>query len=187
MFKTADQWWNELSPIVEKAFAAVGVETSLAKRMGREVRVAYAGAKQWRLYDDIIPALTQLFRASWTHLLLSNHVPELSEILDRLQINTFFAQVFNSAETGYEKPHLKAYQAVLEAAEDAESVWIVGDSVIAAIAGAAAAGIPGILVRKHHADAMYQCDGLSQVNQILEREPQPKVTDVSIGQRTDWQ
>ncbi len=185
--KTADQWWDELSPIFEKAFAAVGVAASLAKRMGREVRFAYADTKQWRLYDDVIPALTQLSGAGWTHLLLSNHVPELSQILDHLQINTFFAQVFNSAETGYEKPHLKAYQAVLETTEDAESVWMVGDSMVADIAGAAAAGIPGILVRRHHADAIYQCDDLAQVNQILQRESQPKVADFSIGQRTDWQ
>lgn len=185
--KTAEQWWDELSPIFEKAFAAVGVEASLAKRMGREVRFAYAGAKQWRLYDDTTPALTQLSRAGWTHLLLSNHVPELSKILDHLQINTFFAQVFNSAETGYEKPHPMAYQAALEATEEAESVWMIGDSVVADIAGAAAAGIPGILVCKHHADAIYHCDALSQVNQILERESQPKIAEVSIGQRTGWQ
>lgn len=184
--KTADRWWGELSPIFEKAFAAVGVETSLAKRMGREVRFAYASAEQWRLYDDTLPVLTQLSRAGWTHLLLSNHVPELSKILGHLQINTFFAHIFNSAETGYEKPHLKAYQAVLEATEEAESVWMIGDSPVADIAGAAAAGIPGILVRKHHADALYQCDDLTQVNQIVERESQPKVADVSIGQRTDW-
>ncbi len=184
--KAADQWWDELSPIFEKAFAAVGVETSLAKRMGREVRFAYAGVKRWRLYDDTIPALTQLSGAGWTHLLLSNHVPELSEILDYLQINTFFAQVFNSAETGYEKPHLKAYQFVLEATKDAESIWMVGDSVVADIAGAAAAGIPGILVRKHHADAMHQCDDLSQVPALLQTELSPKVANISIGQQTDW-
>ena len=185
--KTADQWWDELSPIFEKAFAAVGIESSLAKRMGREVRFAYIGPQQWRLYDDTLPALTQLSGAGWTHLLLSNHVPELSAILGYLQIKTFFAQVFNSAETGYEKPHPKVYQMVLEATKEAEIVWMIGDSVIADIAGAAAAGIPGILVRKHYADAIYQCDDLSRVNQILESEPQPKVADVSVGQKTDWQ
>lgn len=184
--KTAEQWWDELSPIFEKAFAAVGVETSLAKRMGREVRFAYTGAKQWRLYDDTIPALAQLSGAGWTHLLLSNHVPELSALMQHLQIDQHFARVFNSAETGYEKPYLKAYQAVLEATEDAESVWMIGDSVVADIAGAAAAGIPGILVRKRHADAIYHCDGLAQVNQILERESQPKIPSVIISEQTDW-
>ena len=118
--------------------------------------------------------------------MLSNHVPELSSILQHLQVERFFAQVFNSAETGYEKPHPQAYQAVLEAIGNAKSVWMIGDSVVADIAGAAAAGIPAILVRKRHADALYQCDDLSQVPAILQSEVSPKVANIVIGQQTDW-
>lgn len=182
----ADQWWDDLSPIFEKAFAAVGIEAVQAKYMAQEVRFAYTGSKQWRLYDDTIPALTRLSEAGWTHLLLSNHVPELSVLLRHLQLDTCFTKVFNSAETGYEKPHPSAYRAVLAAIGNAESVWMIGDSMVADIAGAAAAGIPGILVRKHHADALYQCDDLSQVPIILQSELSPKVANVIIGQRTDW-
>ena len=185
--RPAEQWWADLSPIFEKAFAAVGVEANLAKHMAQEVRFAYTGPQQWRLYDGTLPTLTQLSAAGWTHLLLSNHVPELSVLLRHLHINDCFAKVFNSAETGYEKPHPQAYRTVLEAVGDAESLWMIGDSMVADIAGAAAAGIPGILVRKCHADALYQGGDLSQVGQILERESQPKVADVSINQGTDWQ
>ena len=184
--RTADQWWDDLSPIFEKTFAAVGVEAILAKRISQEVRSVYVGPQQWRLYDDTISALTQLAAAGWTHLMLSNHVPELPLILQHLQINRFFAQVFNSAETGYEKPHPQAYRAVLETTGDAESIWMIGDSMVADIAGAAAAGIPGILVRKHHAGAIYQCSELSQVPAILQSEVSPKVANIVIGQQTDW-
>ena len=184
--RSAEQWWNDLSPIFEKAFAAVGIGAILAKHMAQEMRFAYTGPQQWRLYDDTVPMLAQLARAGWTHLILSNHVPELSALLGHLQINNYFAQVFNSAETGYEKPHPRAYRAVSEAVGDAERVWMIGDSMVADIAGAAAAGIPGILVRKHHPDALYQCDGLSQVPAILQSEMSPKVAYIVIGQRTDW-
>ena len=179
--RSAEQWWDDLSPIFERAFAAVGIEAVQAKYMAQEVRFAYIGSKQWRLYDDTAPALTQLSEAGWTHLLLSNHVPELSVLLRHLQINQFFAQAFNSAETGYEKPHPQAYRAVLDSVGNAESLWMIGDSMVADIAGAAAAGIPGILVRKHHADALYQCDDLSQVPAILQSELSPKVASVVIG------
>ncbi len=184
--KSAEQWWDDLSPIFEKAFTAIGIEAPLANRMAQEVRFAYTGPQQWRLYDDTVLTLTRLSEAGWTHLLLSNHVPELSSLLQHLHIDTSFAQVFNSAETGYEKPHPQAYRAVLEAVGDAERVWMIGDSLVADIAGAAAAGIPGILVRKHSVDAFYQCSDLSQVPTILQSELSPKVANVIIGQQTDW-
>ena len=184
--RSAAQWWDDLSPIFEKAFTAVGIKAAQAEYMAQEVRFAYTGSKQWRLYDDTISALTQLSEAGWTHLLLSNHVPELSLILQHLQIDRFFAQVFNSAETGYEKPHPQAYRAVLVATGDAESIWMIGDSMVADIAGAAAAGIPGILVRKRNAEALYQCNVLMQVPAILQSELSPKVASILIGQQTDW-
>lgn len=184
--RSAEQWWDDLSPIFEKAFTAVGIETFLAKHMAQKVRFAYAAPKSWRLYDDTRPTLTQLSAEGWTHLLLSNHVPELPSLLRHLQINQFFAQAFNSAETGYEKPHPQAYRAVLDSVGNAESLWMIGNSMVADIAGAASAGIPGILVRKHHFDALYQCAGLSQVPAILQTEPKPKIASVIIGHQTDW-
>jgi FMN phosphatase YigB (HAD superfamily) len=80
-----------------------------------------------------------------------------------------------------------AYRAVLDTVGNAQSVWMLGDSIVADIAGAAAAGIPGILVRKHHADAIYQCDELSQVPAILRSELSPKRASVMIGRQTDWE
>jgi len=184
--KTADQWWDELSPIFERAYIAVGIEDALAKRMAQEVRFTYTGLKQWRLYDDTIPALTHLTQSGWTHLLLTNHVPELPSVLRHLELSKCFAQVFNSADTGYEKPHPQAYRAVLETVGDAERIWMIGDSIVADIAGAAAAGVPGILVRKPHADVLYQYDNLSQVPAILQRELSPKIASVRVEMRTDW-
>ena len=78
-----------------------------------------------------------------------------------------FARVFNSAETGYEKPHPQAFRNVLEALADDGPVWMIGDNMVADIGGAAAVGIPGILVRKRHIDAAYQCDDLLQLMAVF--------------------
>ncbi len=117
--------------------------------------------------------------------MLSNHVPELSDLLGHLAVRNFFAQVFNSAETGYEKPHPEAYRAVLKSIADAESLWMIGDNAVADIEGAAAVGIPGILVRKQHPNALYQCDNLSQVEAVLRSELSPKVTNINKDEKTD--
>ena len=165
--RPAEQWWNDLAAVFERAFAAAGVLSPQARLIAKEVRHVYADPEYWRLYDDTLPVLTQLSGEGWTHLLLSNHVPELPALLHSLQIDGCFAQVFNSAETGYEKPHPQAFQNVLHASGNTETVWMIGDNPIADIAGAAAAGIPGILVHKRHAEARYQCDSLTQVPTML--------------------
>ncbi len=152
----------------ERAFAAAGLPSPQSRLLAREVRRVYADLNYWRLYDDMLPVLNQLSGEGWTHLLLSNHVPELPTLLRHLQIDAFFAQVFNSAETGYEKPHPQAFQNVLDTIKPCETVWMIGDNPVADIAGAAAMGIPGILVRKRHADVRYQCDNLVQVAALLQ-------------------
>ncbi len=77
------------------------------------------------------------------------------------------AHVLNSAETGYKKPHPRAFQIVVESLPDSESFWMIGDSMRADVAGAEAVGIPAILVRRPHEDAERYCESLSQVPSVL--------------------
>ncbi|MEN8008277.1 MAG: HAD-IA family hydrolase, partial [Candidatus Krumholzibacteriota bacterium] len=84
--------------------------------------------ERWRLYDDVLPALDVLSSQGWTHVILSNHVPELGDIVQHLGLASRVARVFNSAEMGYEKPHSRAFQIVLEALPGTEAAWMIGDN-----------------------------------------------------------
>jgi FMN phosphatase YigB (HAD superfamily) len=53
-----------------------------------------------------------------------------------------FDGILTSAVTGYEKPHREMY------AVPHRPMWMVGEDLVADIAGADAAGIPAILVRQ---------------------------------------
>ena len=165
-----DQWWNALALIFEKAFKAIGIDGTRARVMARQVRHIYTDSVYWRLFDDTVPALAKLSSQGWTHIVLSNHVPELQTIVGFLQLKAYIARIFNSAETGYEKPHPQAFWNVLQAIGEAQRVWMIGDSMNADIAGAAAVGIDGILVRNHHQDAKYCCHDLLQVPAIINRK-----------------
>ncbi len=165
-----DRWWAALHPVFEKAFVALGVGSSLAGRLASYVREVYLRLHRWRLFDDSLVTLERLSRRGWRQVLLSNHVPELSLILRHLGIRSFFAGIWNSAETGYEKPHPQAFRQVMDAIGTAEVVWMVGDNFQADIAGAAAQGIPGILVRKPHPEARYFCQSLEDVDGFLDIE-----------------
>jgi putative hydrolase of the HAD superfamily len=113
--------------------------------------------------------LQTLSERGWEHLLLSNHVPELRDVLKVLGLDQHLSAVFNSAETGYEKPHPQAFRAVLEYTGYKDPLWMIGDNYAVDILDAERMGIPnGILVRKPHPAAPIFCADLWQVLGILE-------------------
>lgn len=164
---SADEWWHGLNPIFENVFLAVGVAAERIPTMIREMRTTYCDPAHWKLFDDTIPALEYLATEGWRHIMLSNHVPELLHILHALHISHYFEYIFNSAETGCEKPHPQAFQAVRQVLDTPEYVWMIGDSYEADIAGAEAAGIRAILVRKKHERSTLYCASLADLEAVL--------------------
>jgi len=165
--QSAEQWWIALYGIFEQAFLEVGVEAEQARDMAKKVRLVYPNPVSWRLFEDVLSTLEQLSDQGWIHLVLSNHVPELPEIIQYLQLNKYIAKVFTSAETGYEKPHKQAFITLLTTLDDVEKIWMIGDNLEVDIAGAESIGIPGILVRRFQANAMYYCETLQQISVII--------------------
>ena len=68
--------------------------------------------------------------------MLSNHVPELGQIVSGLGLDRHIETVLCSAVTGYEKPHQEAFAAALGLRGDGEPVWMVGDNPEADVEGA---------------------------------------------------
>jgi putative hydrolase of the HAD superfamily len=147
---TADQWWERLYPVFQRAFEAAGFDATRAAECSRKVRAVYTEAGSWALYDDTIPALRRLANQGWSNVLLSNHTPKLPEILQALGLDRYLEAIFCSAQTGYEKPNPMAFRLVLAAYPAANPVWMIGDNPDADIAGARVNGLRTILVRKPH-------------------------------------
>ena len=133
----------------------------------RNSGLVYPNPVSWRLFEDVLCNLEQLSNQGWVHLVLSNHVPELWQIIQYLQLNKYIVRLFNSAETGYENPHKQAFVTLLNTLEDMEKIWMIGDNVEIDIVGAESIGIPGILVRRFQANAMYYCETLEQISAII--------------------
>lgn len=167
--RSAEQWWNALNPVFERAFREAGFDPSCIPRMVKKVRHLFPAPARWHPFEDSIPTLAHLASQSWTHVVLSNHVPELPHIIYHLGLNSYIARVFTSAETGYEKPHPQAFRCVLDALAGVETAWMIGDSMEADVAGAEAVGISAILVRRYHERARYYCPSLWQVPSVLNR------------------
>ena len=161
-------WWSAARGPIAKAICAGGVEPGRAAQLAPRLREKYLDPSRWRLFDDALPTLAALSVAGWTHVLLSNHVPELPAIAASLGVSSHMAMMFNSAATGYEKPHPQAYANVRAALPQCETFWMIGDNCDADVLGAEAAGFSAILVRRPDPRARRYCEALAQVRGILE-------------------
>ncbi|MEM6392113.1 MAG: HAD family hydrolase [Planctomycetota bacterium] len=165
----AAHWWRSLEPLFTQACtAALGVEETKASAIARRVRQVYTRPDRWRVFEDVLPCLDVLSSNGWRHAILSNHVPELAELLKALGLSPRFDAVFSSGVTGVEKPNPLAFKLVQEHFKDAVEFVMVGDSWAADISGAARAGITAVLVRRTHPDAERCCRSLDDLPAALD-------------------
>ena len=167
--QTAEQWWAHLTPMLERAMLGAGVNDAIASRLAAEFRHEYLRpGPWWRLYDDTLATLAALSARGWRHRILSNHVPEFETIAERLGLTPHIDRIFNSAVTGYEKPHPRSFELAMEGVPPGSTIWMIGDNPQADIAGAESVGIPAILVRTEHPQAKYSCATLDRLADIIE-------------------
>jgi putative hydrolase of the HAD superfamily len=143
-----DNWWETVGKLFARGYQAVGIADDRATVLAAKVRAHYCDPRHWNVFPDVVPVLTRLREAGWRHAILSNHVPELRQLVASLGLADLFDDIVNSAETGFEKPHPRAFALAQERLKDPDEVWMVGDNPVADVAGAEACGIPAVLVRR---------------------------------------
>jgi putative hydrolase of the HAD superfamily len=178
----AEAWWTMLLPVFEHALSSLGLSAVRAADLAARVPAQFCCRDKWKLCDYPFPALNFLSERGWSHVSLSNHVPELPSIVSGLGLAAFFEEVHTSAVTGYEKPHPDAFRVALRSLPDSSRVWMVGDNPIADVKGAEQVGIQAILVRRTDERAKRQCDGLVEAAEIME-STQPDGCTVPTGAR----
>lgn len=144
----ADDWWEALRPALARAIAGCDVPPDRAQELAGRVRERFVdAARGWQVFPDSRAALQMTIDAGWRNAILSNHVPELASLVERLGLADLLEDVHSSAVSGYEKPNPLAFQLALAAAGDPAERWMVGDNPHADVAGAEALGVPAILIR----------------------------------------
>ena len=164
----AEAWWQSIEALFVRAYQGVGLDQARARELARFARHRYIDASVgWQLFDDTLPTLERLQAAGWRHVIVSNHVPELSGLVEALGLSDLIETVFSSAVTGYEKPHREAFEIALRHCDFPRRVWMIGDNPVADVAGAEAVGIPAILVRSKGEQGIRRADNLSAVPPIV--------------------
>ena len=161
-------WWDYMTLHFAKIIQSVGVDEGLSIEIAGQIKTRYLDITQWHLYDDTIPCLEKTINLGYNNIIVSNHVPELPDLVTGLGIDRYFRQIYSSANLEYEKPNIRMYKTVLDNLEDNGDVTMIGDNYIADVEGAINAGIKAILVRKENI-RNYQkyCKSLDEIFNIF--------------------
>lgn len=166
-----DAWWTHVAGVLSRALQAVGLPAHQADRIARRARAKFVDPAPYEIFADTRPVLEHLTAQGWEHLVLSNHVPELPQMVEAMGLAGHFRAVLSSANLGYDKPHPEVFRLAREAAGDPPVLWMVGDNPMADYAGATACHIPAILVRTEATAGERRAPDLWGAAAILESSP----------------
>lgn len=150
---TSAAWWTRLRPVIMNAYAAAGIAPQVANAAAELLPTTYYSPDAWCLVADAIEALEQARLAGYRNVILSNHAPELPDLVRTLGLSRLIELTITSAAVGVEKPNPLIFQHAIDLADaGVERSWMIGDNPVADIAGAETAGLRAMLVRPTQRD-----------------------------------
>lgn len=164
----SDAWWKHVQPIFIDVYKSFNISEDKAIFYAEKVRYEITKSDEFSLYDDTIEMLDFFKNNGYINIILSNHIPELLNIVEKLGLRDYIEDCISSANVGYEKPNPKIYKYALEKAKNPEVAWMVGDSVIADVKGPESVGIKGVLVRNKRENTIkYYAKNLRELKEII--------------------
>ena len=129
-----------------KLLGEVGIEADDRLISGLLAKMKQFELKQV-LFDDVLPALTELKKRGLVLGLISNIDRDITALLDDLGLTAWLQVVVTSQDTGFNKPSPEIFQeAVKRAGIQANEAIYVGDQYQVDVVGANQVGMKGILI-----------------------------------------
>ncbi len=148
--------------------AALPSSSALAALDAGELTEALLGSLHFTAFPDARPALETARSRGRLLIVVSNWDISLVEVLGRLELAPLLDGIVTSAQVGAGKPSPRIFGRALElAGVSARECLHVGDSLEEDIAGARAAGIAAILIRRDGAPGPA---GVPTINSLAELE-----------------
>ena len=137
-------FWEFLNNKISSAMIAAGVSESIAHPLVKNLQEEIIHNHGYQLVPKAKDVLEALSVKGFTHIIASNHIPKLSEILDQLEISNYFEAVYTSGMIGFEKPNRHFFDAIFNDVPRDQIALMIGDSYERDIKGAIDVGINGI-------------------------------------------
>lgn len=142
------QWWRR---IVQQTFSSAGAidEFPDFDRFFADLYAHFATATPWIVYDDVPAALQRWQRQGIELGIISNFDSRLYPVLEALHLASYFQSITLASEAGVAKPDPQIFRVALQKHRcKAALAWHVGDSQGDDVAGAIAAGLRPVWVRR---------------------------------------
>jgi len=165
---SSDAWWNHIEDILIKGYIKLNISEEKAAIYSKEIRQVLASGESFQLYEDTIEVLQYFMKKGYSNIILSNHIPELPKIVEKLGLSPYIIDCISSANVGYEKPNPKIYHYALKKHCNYSDIWMVGDSILADVRGPEHVGIKAVLVRSNIEETVrYYSKDLLGVKEII--------------------
>jgi len=123
-------------------------------------------------FDDVAPALVHWRKHGVRLVVVSNWDVSLHQVLERVRLTPLLDGVVTSAEAGARKPAAAIFERGLRLARAAPTEAIhVGDSLAEDVAGARAAGIAAVLVRRDGGEPPPGVAAIRTLSELSETTP----------------
>jgi len=144
-------WWEYYEDYFSNIFIELGIQKNISEKISKGIKKEYMDITKWHIYDDTVKTLERLINKNYINIILSNHIPELEEIVKGLGIDKYFLKIYSSGNIGYEKPNSEIYKYVINDAKiNPNDCIMIGDSYSSDIQGGTKMGIKSILVRSEN-------------------------------------
>jgi putative hydrolase of the HAD superfamily len=155
-FGRIENWWQALHPVFLSAFVGAGGSPTLAEAAIAAVPASFYRADAWTPIEGAVEALGITKAAGYRNVILSNHAPELSSLVEALGLSDLVELTITSAAVGAEKPHRVIFEHAMRVAgvRPSDDIWMVGDNPVADIEGARAVGIRALLADGDYPDSV---------------------------------
>ena len=170
---TSAAWWARLRPVILNAYLTAGITRQVADAAADLLPATYYCSDAWRLVPDATSALEHARRSGHRNVIVSNHAPELPNLVRDLGLSPLIELTITSAAVGAEKPNPIIFQRAIDlAGADVEKSWMIGDNPVADIAGARAVGLRAVLVSP--AQPEYAAGGLLAAIATIKASTRPR-------------
>lgn len=158
--------WEE---IVDDTFAGL-VSAPPSTTFFPELFERFAQASEWRVYDDVLPALKALTQQGVRLGIISNWDNRLRPLLAALGLASHFEVTMISAEFGCSKPAREIFDATAQLLGlPATEILHVGDSWTADVSGARAAGFHARQVVRNAPADLDRVSSLRELAEVVAR------------------
>ena len=144
---TADQWWQCVFRRYVEVFRELRLPEATTPEALDAIRRDILMPQRYSVYEDVVGVLSTLGDAGWRQVIVSNHIPELPQLVEALGLARHFAAVVTSGTVGYEKPHEQMFEAARAHTIPGKPVWMIGDNLVSDCLAVTRLGVEAILVR----------------------------------------